>query len=95
VEGAWLALGGPACVESRTDLEDADIFLDYLEKAEWAGDLDDFAAFEESLNALFALPDVDAPDVPHFVRRSSASVEPRRASTSGLKTTAGRLQRPM
>ena len=62
VEGAWLALGGPACVESPTDLEDADIFLDHLEAAESAGDLDDFAAFEESLAALFALPDVDAPE---------------------------------
>ncbi len=26
VEGAWLALGGPACVESATDLEDAEIY---------------------------------------------------------------------
>jgi ATP-dependent exoDNAse (exonuclease V) beta subunit len=62
VEGAWLALGGPACVESPTDLEDADIFLDHLEKAESAGDLDDFPAFEESLAALFALPDLEAPE---------------------------------
>jgi ATP-dependent exoDNAse (exonuclease V) beta subunit len=62
VEGAWLALGGPACVESSTDLDDADIFLDHLEKAESAGDLDDFDAFEESLGALFALPDLGAPE---------------------------------
>ncbi len=62
VESAWLALGGPACVDSPTDLEDADIFLDHLEKAETAGDLADFAAFEESLAALFALPDVEAPE---------------------------------
>src|SRR2546429_7034131 len=27
VEGVWLALGGPACVEDATDLEDAEIFL--------------------------------------------------------------------
>ena len=32
VEGAWLALGGPACVEDATDLEDAEIYLDYLEE---------------------------------------------------------------
>src|SRR6185436_6943464 len=40
VEGAWLALGGPACVESATDLEDAEIFLDELERLEEAGEVD-------------------------------------------------------
>ncbi len=29
VEGVWLALGGPACVEDATDLEDAGIFLEF------------------------------------------------------------------
>jgi hypothetical protein len=62
VEGAWLALGGPACVETSTDLEDADIFLDHLEESETAGDIDDLAAFEESLAELFALPDLEAPE---------------------------------
>ncbi len=62
VESAWLALGGPACVESATDLEDADVFLDYLEAAESGGDLDDFEGFEESLAARYALPDLEAPD---------------------------------
>src|SRR5207247_2299409 len=38
VEGAWLALGGPACVESETDLEDAEIFLDELERLEEAAE---------------------------------------------------------
>ena len=62
VEGAWLALGGPACVESDTDLEDAEIYLDHLESVEEAGALGDLAAFEESVAKLFALPDLDAPD---------------------------------
>ena len=48
VERAWLALGGPACVENPTDLEDAEIFLDHLEASESAGALTDVAAFEES-----------------------------------------------
>ena len=39
VEGAWLALGGPACYGDATDLEDAEIFLDELEREEDAGDL--------------------------------------------------------
>ncbi len=62
VEGVWLALGGPACVESQTDLEDAEIYLDELESLERAGDLDDLAALDESLHQLYALPDLEATD---------------------------------
>src|SRR5437870_11610536 len=61
VEGAWLALGGPACVESATDLEDAETFLDELEHLEEAGEVD-LAALEDRIaGRLYALPDVDAP----------------------------------
>jgi ATP-dependent exoDNAse (exonuclease V) beta subunit len=62
VEGVWLALGGPACVESATDLEDAEIYLDELESIERAGDLEDLAALDEALRKLYALPDLDAGD---------------------------------
>ena len=61
VEGVWLALGGPACVEDETGLEDAEIFLDQLERLEHAGNID-FAALGESLDKLYALPDVAAGD---------------------------------
>ncbi|HEX7813298.1 MAG TPA: UvrD-helicase domain-containing protein [Burkholderiales bacterium] len=60
VEGVWLALGGPACVESATDLEDAQIFLDELERLEQAGELETFASLADSLARLYALPDVNA-----------------------------------
>ena len=60
VEGLWLALGGPACVESGTDLEDAAIYLDELEKLEQAGGLPEPKLLEEKLQKLWALPDVDA-----------------------------------
>ena len=60
VEGAWLALGGPACVESATDLEDAEIYLDQLESLEHAGELEDLAALDDALHKLYALPDLDA-----------------------------------
>ncbi|MEO5677350.1 MAG: UvrD-helicase domain-containing protein [Usitatibacter sp.] len=62
VERAWLALGGPACVERDVDLDDADIFLDHLEQSESAGALDDAAAFERSIEKLYALPDLAAPE---------------------------------
>jgi ATP-dependent exoDNAse (exonuclease V) beta subunit len=61
VECAWLALGGPACVESETDLEDAEIFLDELERLEEAGEVD-LAALEDKIDRrLYAQPDVLAP----------------------------------
>ncbi|HTO48888.1 MAG TPA: UvrD-helicase domain-containing protein [Burkholderiales bacterium] len=59
VEGAWLALGGPACVDD-TALEDAAAYLDVLEEAEVAGAIDDRAWFEARVSALWALPDVHA-----------------------------------
>ncbi len=62
MESAWLRLGGPACAGDLTDVEDALVFLDLLEELEQGGDLDDFAALDERLAKLFALPDVEAPD---------------------------------
>ena len=61
VEGAWLALGGPACVLDATELEDAGIFLDELERLEQAGEVD-LQALAASLGELYALPDVNAGD---------------------------------
>jgi len=60
VEGAWLALGGPACVEDATDLEDAEIFLDHLEEFERAGEIANAAQLETGIESLFAMPDVEA-----------------------------------
>ena len=60
VEGTWLALGGPACAASETDLEDAESYLDHLESKEEAGAIADFEAFEQSLDQLYALPDMAA-----------------------------------
>ena len=62
VEGAWLALGGPACVEGDLDLEEANIYLDHLEAAEEAGAVADLDAFESSVADLYALPDMSAPE---------------------------------
>ena len=61
VEGAWLALCGPASVEDDTDLEDARIYLDHLESSEDAGALRDLPSFEAAVAGLFALPDLAAP----------------------------------
>ena len=60
VESAWLALGGPACVEDGTDLEDAEVYLDYLEQSEQAGEIAEVAVLEQGLAKLYALPDLQA-----------------------------------
>ncbi len=60
VEGAWLALGGPACVTDPTDFEDAEAYLDHLEASEEAGRLPSLEAFEAGLGRLFAAPDLAA-----------------------------------
>jgi ATP-dependent exoDNAse (exonuclease V) beta subunit len=62
VEGSWLALGGPACAASATELEDAETYLDHLESEEDAGAIADFEAFAQSLDKLYALPDLAAGD---------------------------------
>ncbi|HZF15208.1 MAG TPA: UvrD-helicase domain-containing protein [Steroidobacteraceae bacterium] len=60
VEGAWLALGGPASVEEPADLENARVFFDRLATQEHAGDLADPVVLDEALGDLHAAPDAAA-----------------------------------
>ncbi|SFM11497.1 UvrD-helicase domain-containing protein [Nitrosomonas communis] len=60
VEGTWLALGGPACVTDKTDLDDAEVYFQLLEKLEEAGQLPDIEILSEHVGQLYALPDVAA-----------------------------------
>lgn len=62
VEGVWLSLGGPACLEDATDLEDAEVYFRLLEELEEHGHAPDLALLEERVARLFALPDVRADD---------------------------------
>lgn len=59
VEGTWLALGGPACLD-EVGLEDAEQVFDLLERLDHGGDLEEVEALEEGLQGLFAAPDVEA-----------------------------------
>lgn len=56
IERTWNALGGPATLTRRQDLDDADAYLRRLDQIEVAGDLDDVARLEEQLDRLFARP---------------------------------------
>ncbi|HEX6295711.1 MAG TPA: UvrD-helicase domain-containing protein [Burkholderiales bacterium] len=96
VEGVWLALGGPACVEDETDLEDAEIFLDQLEKLEHAGNID-FAALGESLDKLYALPDVAAGDESLQVMtiHKAKGLEFDTVIVPGLDMSGGRVDPPL
>lgn len=60
VEGAWIALGGPACAADPTNLADALAYLDLLEQLEEGGDLAELDVLPERVEELFALPDVEA-----------------------------------
>jgi ATP-dependent exoDNAse (exonuclease V) beta subunit len=60
VEGAWLALGGPACAHSATELEDGEAFLDELERLEQAGAVE-LDTLVYRMGKLYALADVEAP----------------------------------
>ena len=62
VEGAWLALGGPACMEEVADLEDAGRYFDYLQEREAAGTIPGMAEFEQGVARLYAAPDPKADD---------------------------------
>ena len=62
IESVWLQLGGPACVDNATDLEDAEVFLTLLQQLDSAAGLDDLQQLDERLAKLFALPDINADD---------------------------------
>lgn len=57
VEGVWLALGGPACIDQPGDLEDAGVFLDLLDATAAGADLVDRQMLMQRLDRLYARPD--------------------------------------
>ncbi|HEY7240667.1 MAG TPA: UvrD-helicase domain-containing protein [Burkholderiales bacterium] len=97
VEGVWLALGGPACVASPTDLEDAEIYLDELESLERAGELEDLAALDESLRQLYALPDLEATedDLQIMTIHKAKGLEFGTVIVPGLDKGPGRSDTPL
>jgi ATP-dependent exoDNAse (exonuclease V) beta subunit len=60
VEQTWIRLGGPACVASDSDLEDAAAYFDLLDTLEEGGDLSDFDVLRAQVRELFAQPDATA-----------------------------------
>ena len=61
VEKTWIALGGPACLETSTDATNARQFFNLLAEVEAEGDVD-LEQLDEAVGRLFAAPDVEADD---------------------------------
>jgi ATP-dependent exoDNAse (exonuclease V) beta subunit len=60
VEGAWLRLGGPACLTDAAGLDDARSFFRRLREFETAGDIDEVTDLEDLFGDLYAAPDPEA-----------------------------------
>ena len=96
VEGAWLALGGPACVDGPEDLEDAGVYLDALEKLEEAGEVD-FARLAGLLEELYAPPDPAATedDLQIMTVHKAKGLEFGTVLLPGLERAPGRGDSPL
>lgn len=60
VEGIWIALGGPACARNRQEIENAQAYLEHLEKFQQNNTIENLPAFEKSLQTLFSKADPEA-----------------------------------
>ncbi len=59
LEGTWIALGGPACLEDPAARADAEAFLDLVDRLDAAGRFS-AEALDEEIASLFAAPDAAA-----------------------------------
>jgi len=60
IEGAWMSLGGPACLHSQGDREDAEVFLNLLREIEDEGVPVTPELLQDKVSSLFARPDIEA-----------------------------------
>lgn len=60
IEGLWLALGGPATVAHKSELDNVQDFFRLLEKFDNGGAIADWQQFYNALEKLFARPGQDA-----------------------------------
>lgn len=60
VESVWMSLGGPAILEDATDLENVQAYFELLEQFDTGGELRSRDQFMDSMDKLFAAPDVHA-----------------------------------
>ena len=62
IEGVWMAIGGPACLTSDADLENAHTFFNLLDNLTIGNDISDISNLEKQLDRLTATPaQIDKP----------------------------------
>ena len=57
IERIWMKVGGPACLDSASSLQDATAYFDLLEASQSGADVRDFERFENRVAELFAQPE--------------------------------------
>ena len=62
IEGLWIALNGPACLQDAADLTNAEKYLELLQQWTWATDLPGFFHIRDAVKKLYAAPDPQASD---------------------------------
>ncbi len=62
VEGVWVQLGGPACLQALDDCDNAERFFECLEGLNDTGELPTIDTLSNSIAALFAAPDPSSDD---------------------------------
>ncbi len=62
VEGTWLSLGGPACLQNQQDKQNVELFFELLEKLEESTVLQKKDMLQKGVQKLFAVPDPDSDD---------------------------------
>jgi len=62
LESTWLLLGGPACLDQSSDLEDVSAFFSLLEKLDQGSELPNLDSLTDDVSKLFAAPNNDADD---------------------------------
>jgi ATP-dependent helicase/nuclease subunit A len=67
VEGTWRALGGAVALNSITDQQHCDQYLDLLEKHESAGSIEHWPTFEKAVKSLYAKADAGSDSTLHVM----------------------------
>ena len=62
LEGVWLELGGPACLEDQVDLDNAEKFFSLLESLDDGGGLQELDTLDKAVARLYAAPDPGSND---------------------------------